>query len=274
MNCAQAREHLPELIDDRLPDGMAAGIRKHLEECPACRNELETLALTLRSLDAVPEARPSQNLRAGVLASIEAERRALRADRRRPAAQPLRHLSGIWRIGLQVLGACALVAAGYFAGAHRAPAAAEPAADATARQLAELKSRMDSMGQLVGYTLLEQQQSSANDRLEGVLASAALPHSSENAIDNLVTTLVLDPSVNCRLNAVEALYAHADSEVVRTAIRVSLPREQSPLVQLSMIDFLAAIRDREAAPAFQKISTDSLADPSVRAAAGRALTQL
>jgi len=270
MNCAQAREHLPELIDDRLPAGTAAEIRRHLEECPACRHEFETLTLTLRSLDALPEARPSQRLRAGVLASIEAEKRALRADRRRPAAQPPRAFPGVWRIGLRVLGACALVAAGYFAGAHRVP----PAADTTARQLAELKSRMDSMGQLVSYTLLQQQKSSANDRLESVLASAASPHPSENAVDNLVTTLVLDPSVNCRLNAVEALYAHADSDVVRSAVRMSLPREQSPLVQLAIIDFLTAIRDRNSAPAFQKLTVNALADPSVRAAAGRALTQL
>jgi anti-sigma factor RsiW len=274
MNCAQAREHLPELIDNRLPAGTAADIRRHLEECPACRHEFETLSLTLRSLDALPEARPSQGLRARVLASIEAEKKALREDQRRPAAPSSRPFPGVWRIGLQVLGACTLVAAGYFAGAHRAPPAAEPAADATARQLAELKSRMDSMGQLVSYTLLQQQKSSANDRLETVLTSAELPHPSEKVIDNLVSTLVLDPSVNCRLSAVDALYAHADSEVVRTAIRVSLPREQSPLVQLSMIDFLAAVRDRDAAPAFQKISTDSLADPSVRAAAARALAQL
>jgi hypothetical protein len=58
------------------------------------------------------------------------------------------------------------------------------------------------------------------------------------------------------------------------AIRLSLPREQSPLVQLAMIDFLTAVRDRDAAPAFQKLSASPLADPSVRVAAERALTQL
>jgi hypothetical protein len=274
MNCAQAREHLPELIDGRLATETAAEIRKHVEECPACRHEFDTLRLTLQSLDALPDAKPSQHLRASVLASIEAEKGALRADRPQPAPRLLRPTSRIWRTGLRALGACTLLAIGYLAGAHRAPGTSEPAADSTARQLADLKSHMDSMGELVGYTLLQQQQSSANDRLETVLNSAELQHPSEKVIDNLVSTLVLDPSVNCRLSAVEALYAHSDSEVVRTAIRVSLPREQSPLVQLSMIDFLAAIRDQDAAPAFQKISSDSLADPSVRAAAARALTQL
>jgi hypothetical protein len=249
MNCAQICEHLPEFID-------------------------ETLSATLQALDAQPEAEPSPRLRENLLASIEEEKRALRAGLRRPAGQPSRMRPWIWRTCLQGLAACVLLAFGFLAGVRRASAPAQPAADSTARQLAELNSRVDSMGRLVSYTLLQQQKSSANDRLEGVLTSATLQRPTENVIDNLVSTLVLDPSVNCRLNAVEALYAHADSDVVRTAIRVSLPREQSPLVQLAMIDFLAAVRDRDAAPAFQKLSASALADPSVRVAAGRALTQL
>ena len=273
MNCAQICEHLPNLVG-RLASGTADEVRRHLEGCQACRHEYETLNVTLQTLDAPPEAGPSDRLRTNVLALIEAEKRALRAGIRRPAPRSARSLRLLWRTGLQALAACALLSFGYLAGSHRAPSQPGPAADATALQLAELRGRLDSMGLLVGYTLLQQQKSSANDRLESVLASATLQRPVGNVIDSLVSTLVLDPSANCRLTAVEALYAHADSDVVRTAIRVSLPREQSPLVQLAMIDFLAAVRDRDAAPAFQKLSASALADPSVRVAAGRALTQL
>jgi hypothetical protein len=270
MNCTRICEHLPEWIDGRLDAATAGEIREHLEACPACRHECETLRLTLHALDAMPDAEPPRRLRASILSSIEEEKSARRAGPQRPSPSPLFG----WRTALQALAACVLLATGYLAGVHRVPATAGPDADATARQLAELKGRVDSMGQLVSYSLLQQQRSSANDRLEGVLTSATLQQPNENAIDNLVSTLALDPSVNCRLNAVEALYANANNEVVRTAIRVCLPREQSPLVQLAMIDFLAAIRDRDAVSAFQKLSVNSLADPSVRAAAGRALTQL
>jgi hypothetical protein len=128
------------------------------------------------------------------------------------------------------------------------------------------------MGQLVGYSLLQQQQHSAYDRLEGVLATAAEPRPNAKAIDDLIATLVLDPSVNVRLNALEALYGHADQDVVRTAVLVSLPREPSPLVQVAMIDFLTATRDGQAGPALQRLSASDTADPNVRDAARRALT--
>jgi len=39
MNCQQARERLPALIDGELPVGEAAEVEKHLEGCPDCRDE-------------------------------------------------------------------------------------------------------------------------------------------------------------------------------------------------------------------------------------------
>ena len=105
--------------------------------------------------------------------------------------------------------------------------------------------------------------------------SAPPPHPAptENAINNLIETLALDPSVNVRLTALEALYALADQAAVRAGVLVSLPRETSPLVQVAMIDFLAATRDREAAATLENLSTGDGADPDVRAAAQRALTE-
>ncbi|MEO6569777.1 MAG: hypothetical protein ABIO94_13520, partial [Opitutaceae bacterium] len=74
--------------------------------------------------------------------------------------------------------------------------------------------------------------------------------------------------------ALEALYPHADLDVVRAGVLSALPREQSPLVQVAMIDFLAAARDRAAAPALDRISRSDTMDRNVRAAAMRALNQL
>ena len=106
------------------------------------------------------------------------------------------------------------------------------------------------------------------------LTSATLENPNDKVLNDLIGSLALDPSANVRLRALEALYPHADQEVVRAGVLASLPREQNPLVQVSMIDFLAAARDREAAPALEKISASDSADPSVRDAAKRALTQL
>ncbi|MDO8630561.1 MAG: HEAT repeat domain-containing protein, partial [Phycisphaerales bacterium] len=172
---------------------------------------------------------------------------------------------------------CALVAIGFFAGARSAPTAtvAPAAVDVTTQaKLAELQRTVDTMGQLVGYSLLQQQQRPTNDRLRGVLASAATDQPNARIINELISALALDPSANVRLCALDGLFPHADQEVVRAAVLASLTREENPLVQISMIDLLATARDAGARPTLERISISDSADRSVRDAARRALAQL
>lgn len=278
MTCTQVREQLPALLDDRLATAAVRDLRTHLAGCPGCERELATLSHTLRALDAMPVPSPTPQLRARVYAAIAAEQHALRSAPAPRSARPL------WFRLIQPLAAAALLALGFILGQRQTPspiASAAPAPAtivapdaATQRELAELRQKMDSMSQLVGYSILQQQSRSSNERLRGVLTSAAVAQPDDKTISDLIGALALDPSANVRLNALEALYAHADLDVVRAGVLTSLPREQSPLVQISMIDFLAAARDREAAPTLQKLSNNHQADLNVRAAAKRALGQL
>src|SRR5476649_2894466 len=96
----------------------------------------------------------------------------------------------------------------------------------------------------------------------------------ERVIDGLINSLAFDPSVNVRLNALNALYAHSDQEVVRAGVLACLPRETNPLVQVSMIDFLVGSKAREARPELTKLSADEKADTDVRDSARRAIDLL
>jgi HEAT repeats/Putative zinc-finger len=271
MNCDRVREQLPVLLDHRLATAAASEIHAHLDGCAACRREFTTLSQTLAALDAMPAPAPSPRLRAKVYAAIAAEQQMLRTA---PAAGAISSPSPQrprWFWLVQPLAAAALLALGFAFGHRSAPTPADPA---TQRELAALRTKVDSMSQLVGYSLLQQQSRSSNERLRGVLTSANIENPDNRIINDLIGALALDPSTNVRLSALEALYPHADQEVVRAGVLTSLPREQSPLVQVSMIDFLVAARDREAAPTLQKLSNNSQIDRDVREAAQRALNQL
>jgi hypothetical protein len=93
-------------------------------------------------------------------------------------------------------------------------------------------------------------------------------------IDGLINSMAFDTSVNVRLNAINALYLHADQDVVRGGVLACLPRENNPLVQVAMIDFLVASRDREAVPEMRKLMADEKTDADVRESARRAVEQL
>lgn len=279
MNCVQARDRFAELLDQRLEGPVSGDIRTHLASCHACQREFASLRDTLDRLDALPAAKPGPRLRANFYAMLEDEKRSAAAAapvaaRRRPTPG-----ANVWRWILSPLAAGGLLALGFVAG-HYSPQRTAPVTipatsspdQATQQELADLRKKVDSMTQLVGYSLLQQQP--AGERLKGVLAAQNLTQDDDQLITKLISTLALDSSTNVRLTALEALYQHADKEVVRAGVLASLTREQNPLVQVSMIDFLVAAKDREAALTLQEMARSDKFDRSVRDAAKRALVQI
>lgn len=288
MNCQRAQEYFSELLDPRRDAPNAGGsesadfaaAREHLAHCPDCQREFASLSQTLLALDELPIAPTSPELRSRFHAMLEAEQRALTTVGERAPAQQRRFGAAMWRWFLVPLATCALLAIGFSAGTRYGPAPVQPplaAVDPDTRQeLQELRSkieRLETMNQLVAAAL-QQQQRPAGERLRSVLTSAAHDNPTDLMINELIASLALDSSTNVRLRALEALYPHANREVVRASVVASLPRESNPLVQVAMIDFLAAARDAEAKPALEKMLANELTDQSVREAARHALAQL
>lgn len=272
MNCQRTRDAFPDLLDERSPSATANEARAHLAGCADCQRELAALHQTATALDTMPTPKPSPRLRENFYAMLDAEKLApppvaVAAPNPTAIARASR-----WRFIFAPLGACALLALGFFTGRQVTPV--QVAEDtATRAELKQLQEQVNKMGQLVGISLLQQQQGPANDRLRGVLVSAQAAHPSDKILDDLISALAFDPSVNIRLRALEALTAHSDRALVRAGVLAALPREQNPLVQLELIDFVAAGRDRAAAPVLEQISQNERTDRSVRDAALLALAQ-
>jgi hypothetical protein len=267
MNCELCQSRLAELIDGRLDAAAAGQVRSHLDGCTDCRRELEALTRTLAALDGLGTGAPPPSLRARVMADIEAEKLTQRGQAewassiRAAAQQPPRRRAWLPLL-FQTLGACALVVVGFAFGERTA----------TQRQLAELRTRVDTIGQLFEQSVL--QKNTPGDRMETIRTAATLRKPDDRVIDGLINSMAFDTSVNVRLNAINALYQHADQDVVRASVLACLPRETNPLVQVAMIDFLVGVRDREAAPELRKLIADDKTDTDVRESARRAVDQL
>lgn len=281
MTCSATRDLLPALLDRRTAATAHPEARAHLAACADCQREFSALAQTLASLDAMPAPSPSPRLRQNFYAMLAEEKNsAVHVSSPAPAraSAPRRFSLLAWI--LSPVAACALVALGFIAG-NRSITPPPAAAESTQRELAAMRDQiakqneqLGKMTQLVGYQLLQQQQGPANDRLREVLTSANTAQPDDKVLDNLIAALAFDPSTNVRLRALEALYPHAGRPAVRSSVLASLPREQNPLVQLELIDFVAAARDRDAAPVLEKMAKNDAVDRTVRDAARRALAQL
>lgn len=278
MICSATRDLFPALLDRRTLTSEHTEARAHLATCPDCQREFAALQQTLTTLDTMPTPTPSPRLRQNFYTMLAEEKHAVASVH--PASahvvrEPQARRFSLLTLILSPLAACALVALGFFAGTRSVPAGPSATEDATARKFAQLEQQLGDMKKLMAISIIQQQQASpTNERLQEVLVAARAENASEKVLNDLLAALAFDPSANVRLRALEALYPHAESKTVRDGILATLPREQNPLVQLEMIDFVASAHDRAAAPALEKMAKSDTIDRSVRDAARRALAQL
>lgn len=278
MNCQRIQESFLDYQNGALPDPQATAVRNHLKTCLECQRAWADLQRTLLALDRLPVPQPTPRLRANVYAMIEDAQREL--DSPSPFALARSRIDAFFsallpnRPALQFALTVAFLLVGVFAGARLlrpVPAAVTQTDPATQQELAALREKVESMDRFVTTSLRQQ---SATTRLQSVLAALDANGSDDRVLAQLLNTLAFDASVNVRLCALEALYAHADRDPVRAAVLAALPRESSPLVQVAMIDFVVAARDDETAPALKALSLNPQVDAVVREAAQRGLAQL
>ena len=138
--------------------------------------------------------------------------------------------------------------------------------------LAGLQDEVHHMRQLVTLSLLEQQ--SASERLRGVDYSSRVDQSDTQVLAALLQAVNHDPNVNVRLAAVDALRKFARDPSVKGSLDQSLVKQESPLVQLALIDFLVDTRDKSAVPSLAALERSPTADKNVKEKALWGLSQL
>jgi hypothetical protein len=80
----------------------------------------------------------------------------------------------------------------------------------------------------------------------------------------LVSAATTDPSVNVRLAAIEALAPRAAEPPVFDRLVRALPEQDSPLVQVALVDLLLESDGEAARQAAGRLAADDKTDPAVR----------
>jgi hypothetical protein len=255
MNCEEARIQFVDYWRGTLEDGRAE-FDAHLASCERCRAEAESLKEMWSALGTLPDQDPSLELRARFYQSL-GELRHENAPRR-PTFWWLRHP------GFQTAAAMLILAAGIGTGyILRGREISE---------VAQLRGEVDNMRQLVALSLLQQQ--NASDRLRGVSYAYRVEPDDSQVLSALLTTVDHDSNVNVRLAAVDALKKFTDNPVGRRGLVRSLGKQESPLVQIAILDQIVEDRDRSAAPAIQNLIATQDLNPEVKQHAQWALRQL
>jgi hypothetical protein len=252
MNCEQASEFLPEYWDSALEDIPRRELEAHLAACASCRSEAARLKAFWMRLGAIPEEAPGAAVRSRfetLLSDYKREARRSRFDAffenwwpKRPAAQ--------------MACAAATLVVGLLAG-HALTVDVQRSREVTA-----LREEVSSTRQMVALSLMRQQ--SATDRLKGVDWSYQIPRPEPQVVNALLETVNYDDTVDVRLAAVDALRRLSTQRDVRSQLAGALERQDSPLVQIALIDALADNHTPEAHAAIQQVANQKSVNPAVR----------
>lgn len=272
--CDRIREQIADLLAGRLEPIARENLIDHLETCSACRKDVAELGVVWRALDTMPEPEPSPQMRARFLETLHAYEEGFQeAQRKLTYSEPrVSWWASLWpaRPAWGAAFAAVMLVAGGLGGRYLlAPGSTESGASA---EMTQLRSQVESLRQLVALSLLQEQSASA--RLRGVTYSNQMTQPDREVQQALLHAANHDANVNVRLSAVDALAKYASSPDVRRALVDSLPVQDSPLVQVALIDLLVQIEAREAAPAMRKLAQQGDANESVRARAAFAVDKL
>jgi hypothetical protein len=141
-----------------------------------------------------------------------------------------------------------------------------------AEEMAQMSAQVQSLREAVALSLLDRH--SATSRLEGVSWSSQVDRPNGELLAALVAALNHDSNTNVRLSALNALERFGDNAAVDKALMDSIPLQDSPLVQIALIDSLVHIHNRAAAPELKKLTADAGANPAVRQRAQWGLKKL
>jgi Putative zinc-finger/HEAT repeats len=265
MNCERIREQIPELLADRLDGEARAQLIQHLGGCPACRAEMAELGPVWRGLETMNEAEPSPAMRSRFRETLGAWQEGFREGRQSPPREAaVRRIVPVNRWWQAAAAALLLLAMGAAGGRFLAAPGGAPH-----NEIAQLRGQVESLRQMVALSLLEEQSPSL--RLRGVAYSYRLARPDRDVEQALLRAVSRDSNVNVRLAAVDALAGFTRDAEVRRGLADALPLEDSPLVEIALIDLLAQADAREASPALLRLAQNAGADEAVRKRAAEVL---
>jgi hypothetical protein len=123
------------------------------------------------------------------------------------------------------------------------------------REIAELQQQMKATKDLMMLMLGNEQ--SASKRMQGVNVAYGIAKADNEIVNALVKTMNSDPNSNVRLAALEALGKFIDDPTVRKALIESLPRQEDPIVQISLIQLMVKMKEKSVLKELQRIVDDA-----------------
>jgi hypothetical protein len=260
MNCKTVQDQLTDYLTGQIDEAVRDAFNIHIRECPVCQARLHELETAWHDLGTLPRHEPSPLLRQRFYAMLEQERP--KKPNRQKGKFGFGHLLGSPRLALTAAIFLMGLFLGYEIGGHRLREG----------RLLELGQEVQSIKQQMSISMLQQQ--SSFERMKGVRLSTEVSQPGDLLIQMLFSKINADPSVPVRLAAIDAIALFSDREDVQTLLINSLLNQDSPLVQIAIIDQLTYVREKTALTALKMLIENQDTQPDVKRYAEKTLQEI
>lgn len=275
MKCNEIKSLFPDYLTGDLDLEQSESLRNHTASCESCRTELEEITSTWTRLGVLPEEQPGPNLRENFYSMLESYEEKIEKKKSFSLKQLFKNLLPV-RPAVQWAFTLIFIVAAFTSGYFIAPGTPGQSPEDRLQpqektELLQLRNESRQMRQQLTLALLTQE--SPSQRLKGLTFSSTVKEPGKPMLEALLYTLNNDPNVNVRLSAVDALYLFATHPMVKKGIAESLPKQESPLVQMALIDLVTELREKQAAESLKKLIEQKKLNPHVRKKAKNSLEQ-
>jgi len=255
MTCEEMSERIPEWLAGELGAAELEALREHLASCAGCADEAAAFERLWSELGETEDGAPSVALRTRFDAALAEEmrreaRRVVSIESRRRSP---RRLDASW---LRIAAVAATLLVGILVGSELSERRAS-------REMAALRQEMRSLHETVTVALLADRSSS--ERLKGIAYGREVSTGDDRVAAALFEAMLNDPDVNVRLAALDALRPRAARADDLPRLVSAVARQDSPLVQLSLIDLLLESGGAAAEHDLARLLDNPNLDPVVRA---------
>jgi HEAT repeats len=274
MQCEEIREQFADYVIDQIEEPNRSLVARHLVVCENCRTEAEELKKLWTTLGSVPATEPSPELRSRFHIMLEAYKHGLDNAPRTSWWEGVNSWLSRWwprQPALQLAVSLGLLILGLMIGRQfysTSPSSTVPPNS----EVTALRNELSGMRQMVALSLMQQE--SASDRLKGVNWSHQLLQPDNEVLIALLSTLMHDSNVNVRLATVDALRQFGDRTVVRRGVVEAIAREQSPMMQIALIDLAVDLHEKESINTLRQLTQNEKIDGTVRERAQKGLVEL
>lgn len=256
MNTDKIESLLIDYIDGRLNDSDRSVIKQELARDPSVRQLYEQLREVMAAVDNTKEIEPGSALRKTFNKHLQEEISKEKPTKTR-FFQPM-----MYRIAAGVVLVMAVIYIGNWISKNQQ----------REEEMLALRKEVEATKQMM-LLMLDNQQS-ASQRMVGTAVAYKIDKADDEIVDALVKAMNEDPNTNVRLAALDALVKfHEDPRVKKQLIK-SLSIQKDPVVQITLIQFLVRMEEKDVAPQLQIIIDDARTIKAVKDEAYTGLLKL